>query len=100
MRAYSAKLRARHLGHSGNEIRRKSYPLLLTVWWEERNRQVLWMVITEVTPAVAILTGSQHELTIKRVFHKVREHLKGTPEKRCALRGVGNRWAVRTSDSL
>lgn len=47
MRPYSAKLRARHLGHSGNEIRRKSCPLLLTVWWEERNRQLLWMVITE-----------------------------------------------------
>ena len=58
------------------------------------------MVITEVTPAVAILTGSQHELTIKRVLHKVREHLKGTPEKRCALQGVGNRWAVRTSESF
>lgn len=56
------------------------------------------MVITEVTPAVAILTGSQHELTIKRVLHKVSAHLKGTPEKRCALRGVGNRWAVRTSE--
>lgn len=44
------------------------------------------MVITEVTPAVEILTGSQHELTIKRVLHKVRTHLKGT-QKRDVLCG-------------
>lgn len=58
------------------------------------------MVITGVTPAVAVLTGSQHELTAKRVLHKVRAHLRGTPGKRCALRGAENRWAVRTSESF
>lgn len=57
------------------------------------------MVITEVTPAVAILTGSQHESPIKRVLHKVRVHLKGNRERDNAQWGVGNRWTVRTSES-
>lgn len=58
------------------------------------------MVIAEVIPAAEILTGSQHERIIKRVLHKVGAHLKGTPEKRCALRGVESRWAVRTGESF
>lgn len=56
------------------------------------------MVIAEVTPAAEILTGSQQERIIKRGLHKVGAYLKGTPEKRCALRGVESRWAGRTGE--
>lgn len=59
------------------------------------------MVITEVTPAVAILTGSQREPPVKRVLHKVRGHLKGNQEgakreeERCS---VGSREQMDGED--